>query len=68
LGKIGHPQKLMAGKSEWLGVLSQKNLAVVGTFGDERIRPNETLISDDNIVRDCRINCEKAILPHSNDP
>ena len=54
----------MAVKPERLCVLGQKDLLVVGAFRDERVRADEALVSDNNIVGDSRVHREKAVSSH----
>ena len=54
----------MAVKPKRLCVLGQKDLLIVGALGDERVRANEALVSDNNIVRDRRVHGEKAVSSH----
>jgi hypothetical protein len=59
---------LPAVKPEWLSVLGQKNLLVVGAFSDERVRTDEAFVSDNNIVRDRRVHGEKTVSSHGHYP
>ena len=62
--KVRHAQELTAIKPERLCVVGQENLLIVGAFRYERVRTDEAFVSDDNVVRDRRVNGEKAVPSH----